>query len=276
MWLDIAISAILTVLTIAMAYLGVHVTLHPAGSPRASRWYKIGFCACAAGAVFLVTWQGIRNGDAQQKAAKANADLAAALTGISLATQETARIQSLNTQLQERLLTQSGTILGLSQDAIKTTTGGNSFCYMSFLDSVAPSTTYSVPVFFAVGKYPLYEVSARVGDLDKLFSLPSDTGAHALASGRLSENTIQIGSIAAGSVWMNESIKLGLDNFNKRSFNVFFTARNGFWHEALRMRLVGGRWLRAYRVWDEVHKEKVLINHVDKGYPLKEDGSVEW
>jgi len=65
MWTDILISAALAILTIVMAYLGVHVTLHPADSTRAKRWYKIGFSSCAMVAVALVVWQGVRNGEAQ-------------------------------------------------------------------------------------------------------------------------------------------------------------------------------------------------------------------
>src|ERR1700733_14423483 len=65
MWIDISISAVLAVLTIVMAYLGVHVTLHPTDDPKKVRWYKIGFRACATGAVALVIWQGVRNGNAQ-------------------------------------------------------------------------------------------------------------------------------------------------------------------------------------------------------------------
>jgi hypothetical protein len=65
MGVDIAIAAGLAILTIAMAYLGVHVTLHPADSPRSRFWYKVGFSACAVAAVGLVIWQGVRNGRAQ-------------------------------------------------------------------------------------------------------------------------------------------------------------------------------------------------------------------
>lgn len=65
MWIDISIAAALAILTIGMAYLGVHVTLHPADSPAAKFWYKFGFSACAVGTVILVVWQGIRNGASQ-------------------------------------------------------------------------------------------------------------------------------------------------------------------------------------------------------------------
>ena len=65
MWIDICISAALAVLTIIMAYLGVHVTLHPVESAMAKKLYKIGFCLCAFGTVSLVVWQGIRNAQTQ-------------------------------------------------------------------------------------------------------------------------------------------------------------------------------------------------------------------
>lgn len=67
--LDIFISAILAVVTIAMAYLGVHVTLHPPNeSPRMRRSYKVGFLACGVIAVSLVIIQGIRAGRSQRTA----------------------------------------------------------------------------------------------------------------------------------------------------------------------------------------------------------------
>ena len=65
MWVDTALSAALAIVTILIAYLGVHVTLHPAESASARRWYKIGFSGCAISAVSLVIWQGIRNGNTQ-------------------------------------------------------------------------------------------------------------------------------------------------------------------------------------------------------------------
>jgi hypothetical protein len=67
--LDIFISASLAALTMVMAYLGVHVTLHPPNeSPRAQRWYKIGFFLCGIAAVSLVITQDIRANKTQRAA----------------------------------------------------------------------------------------------------------------------------------------------------------------------------------------------------------------
>ena len=67
---DIFISASLAALTMIMAYLGVHVTLHPPNeSTRARRWYKIGFSACGVLAVGLVITQGVRANKSQRVSA---------------------------------------------------------------------------------------------------------------------------------------------------------------------------------------------------------------
>lgn len=65
MEMDIGISASLAIVTILMAYLGVHVTLHPAESDSKRRAYKAGFFVCAGIAVALVVLQGARNGATQ-------------------------------------------------------------------------------------------------------------------------------------------------------------------------------------------------------------------
>jgi hypothetical protein len=77
-WIDITIAALLTIVMIVMAYLGVHVTLHPADSPRSKRLYKGGFILCAFIAVALVFWQGVRNGKAQAALQRTVGDAASA------------------------------------------------------------------------------------------------------------------------------------------------------------------------------------------------------
>jgi len=91
MWLDIAISAGLAILTILMAYLGVHVTLHPADTPQVARRYKQGFLACAACAVALVIWQGVRNGTSQ---ATLNRQIADSTGKVAILTGQVATLQA--------------------------------------------------------------------------------------------------------------------------------------------------------------------------------------
>jgi hypothetical protein len=73
---DIFVSASLAALTMVMAYLGVHVTLHPPNeSPRAQYLYKLGFFVCGLLAVALVITQGVRAGRSQRRSANEISDL---------------------------------------------------------------------------------------------------------------------------------------------------------------------------------------------------------
>src|SRR6266404_374403 len=80
---DIILSAALATLTIVMAYLGVHVTLHPPNeSPRARLRYKAGFVICGILAVALVILQGIRTGKGQRDSATQIANLRSDIQGV--------------------------------------------------------------------------------------------------------------------------------------------------------------------------------------------------
>jgi hypothetical protein len=66
---DIILSTLLAILTIVMAYVGVHVTLHPPNeSPKKQLLYKLGFFACGVLAVILVIVQGVRGLNSQRNA----------------------------------------------------------------------------------------------------------------------------------------------------------------------------------------------------------------
>jgi len=65
--LDIVIAIALMGDSVLMAYLGVHVTLHPADSDKTRFRYKVGFGLCALLACALIGWQTYRNDVAQSE-----------------------------------------------------------------------------------------------------------------------------------------------------------------------------------------------------------------
>jgi hypothetical protein len=65
--LDIAIAVFTALLTLATAYLGVHVTLHPAEDDSKKSRYKSSFIACGLSAAALIGVQTYRNSVAQEK-----------------------------------------------------------------------------------------------------------------------------------------------------------------------------------------------------------------
>lgn len=72
---DIFIAALLCLVTIAMGYLGVHVTLHPPSEVRAKTKYKYLFYACAVLAVALIITQTVRNAQTQTAIRRQLADI---------------------------------------------------------------------------------------------------------------------------------------------------------------------------------------------------------
>jgi hypothetical protein len=63
--LDIILAVILGAVMLLTAYLGVHVTLHPAESAKATHYYKAGFAACSIVACLLIGAQAHRTTQAQ-------------------------------------------------------------------------------------------------------------------------------------------------------------------------------------------------------------------
>jgi hypothetical protein len=65
--LDIHIPIFVAAFTLVTAFLGMHVTLHPAETQQQKVWYKIGFLVCALVGCILVGVQAWRNNHAQGK-----------------------------------------------------------------------------------------------------------------------------------------------------------------------------------------------------------------
>lgn len=64
-----------------------------------------------------------------------------------------------------------------------------------------------------------------------------------------------------------------LGNGDTRRFNIFFSARNGFFNQALRFKKIQGKWVSATKVKRE---EKVIYEEVDDEFPRTAEGNVEW
>ncbi|HEY8096252.1 MAG TPA: hypothetical protein VIE65_09230 [Methylobacter sp.] len=86
-----------------------------------------------------------------------------------------------------------------------------------------------VPAFIQNGKYSLYDVSARIVDIDELKK-----------NLMRASKTINIGNMTPGFA---VSTATRLSHHGKDfNFNIFYVARNGSWTQMLRMRWVEGGW----------------------------------
>jgi hypothetical protein len=59
------------------------------------------------------------------------------------------------------------------------------------------------------------------------------------------------------------------------NFNIFYVARNGSWHQRLRMRWIGNGWALANRITEGLGGKELLLE-VNANYPRNAEGKVEW
>lgn len=162
------------------------------------------------------------------------------------------------------------TMIQLAEDSIGTMTGGSSFCFLEMDPRGGPL------LFPHRGKYPLYEVDARIVDLQKVNEFArQNKGTSEMANVTKLDINIHIGTITPNSSAGAPNVLAIDDAATRQSLNIFFHGRNGFWTQLLRARKVNGQWLKATRVFAYDMKEKKLES-IDDGFPRLPNGEVDW
>src|SRR5882762_178828 len=102
-----------------------------------------------------------------------------------------------------------------------------------------------VPMFVHVGRYPLYDVEARMVDLDEHARLTAASDPSAINA--LVGATLRVGNMTPGFS-RGPLPALQHPSGQRISYNVFFVARNGAWVQQFRMRWVDNGWAVANKV----------------------------
>ncbi len=172
------------------------------------------------------------------------------------------------TKSERELRRKSEEIAKLNREIVASVTGGDSFCYLIELlgDPNRPFRCVNHQ-----GQYPLYDVTIRISDLDKLEALKGDLTLEKIAQ---TETYLKVGNLGPGQGRFMGMWELA-DTDQKR-YNIFISARNGFFTQLLRFRRVKGRWVRATKVYRESEEEKVLLEKIQPEFPRDESGQVQW
>ena len=124
-------------------------------------------------------------------------------------------------------------------ESIKMETGGDSFCYLT---AAAPSERGLGVSILSEGNYPLYQVQVRVADAKYMH-----------ATGEVMSATVFTDTI--GDIFPPHSgIFFPIKQFKyhipgpHQALNIFFSAKNGFWTELLRLEEVNNKWVFAIMV----------------------------
>ena len=142
-------------------------------------------------------------------------------------------------------------------------TGGNSFCFANLSQNYLGERNLTVT---HQGDYSLYDLSVRVVDLEK-FNEHSGNLEYA----HIFEKIFSIGTMLPKQFNNLCSISISDQEYSK-SFNIFFSARNGMFHELLRLKKINNEWVSAIKV----DREKTLLECFSDNYPKNTAGEIDW
>lgn len=137
--------------------------------------------------------------------------------------------------------------------------GGNSFCAFNIYIQRGNQSYWFAEMH---GKYPMYNVSARVIDLD----IYDETSRGPQAEG--AETYIEIGDLSLDGAHISKLFDLG--DSDSRRFNVFFLAKNGSVVQNIKYKLIDGEWTWATKVFDETGE----LARLDHNFPPDELGNI--
>jgi len=122
------------------------------------------------------------------------------------------------------------------------------------------------------GEYPLYDLTVRILDISTFDNIMGQNNSY---SDKLRDEVqLSVSNIAPNQTSMLKTVQLGSGPLR---WNLFFSARTGYFTELLRVRRVGNEWKTALKVIrTRSPKNEVLLEKIDSGYPLSKDGQVEW
>ena len=165
-------------------------------------------------------------------------------------------------------------IARLNQEIVNLISGGDSFCYL-LVGDLAPSSNVGRIMVKNPGEYNLYDVHARIVDIEKSDQLLEKSDQlkvkPTLDMLTQADTHISIGNLISSSVLVLHPFTLG--NGDTRRFNIFFSARNGFFNQVLRFKKIHGKWVCATKV---LREDKVIYEEVDDEFPRTAGGNVEW
>jgi hypothetical protein len=161
----------------------------------------------------------------------------------------------------------SDEIAVLNKEIVNLVTGGQSFCYLS-IGSLNPDNNVGVLTVIHGGDHPIYDVNARIVDLQKFEKIKDDL---TFDNWNSADTIIHIGNMIKGTASIRGKIHLGKGN--ERGFNIFFSARNGLFVQFLRLQKVANKWVRATKVERD---GKVLFEKVHENFPKDKEGNVVW
>jgi hypothetical protein len=153
-----------------------------------------------------------------------------------------------------------------TEEMIGHVTGGNSFPWfqVAMIDNIKDK---GVLMAIHHGVHPLYDVTARIVDLQKFQKVKNNIS---LATFGFTDTNVNVGNMIPSHASMIQEWKL--EHIPEQSYNVFFTARNGSFTQLIRLKKVNSAWTTATRI---LKNNNLLYEQIDEKFP-KNNGEILW
>jgi flagellar biosynthesis GTPase FlhF len=200
--------------------------------------------------------------------------------GLRQQSDEIARLNREIAEAQTELRLKSDEVAELNKTTAASVTGGDSYCYVQFINSLNGLVNGRMMVIHQ-GKFPLYDVQIRIVDLDK-FNAMSKRGEITIETVMQSEGILNIGNMSPNLAQMREVPPFS-PTAEELNYNIFISARNGSFTELLRLKKINGVWKSALKVergnFSDANPNSLptlLFEQIDAGFPLDKNGRVVW
>ncbi|MDD5681106.1 MAG: hypothetical protein PHI59_07675 [Candidatus Omnitrophica bacterium] len=180
---------------------------------------------------------------------------------------------------ENKLLTKE--ISQLNKKIAADLTGGDCYCYF-FISRPGKNSNIIDLMLMNDGDCPIYDISVKIDDVEKLLEISSSE----MAAGKLPYDSMTLLNSAHGkaSIFMqlgnlgpHQCIQLnGIQippNVNKKSYNIYITARNGSITQIVRYRRVNDEWKIASKI---IKGGEVIKEDIDPGFPHNDKGKIDW
>jgi len=192
------------------------------------------------------------------------------ITGQLFRVKKQTKVDSDLKTIESRIASLVDTLEDQTTELSNYSSGGDSFVY--FAPTIVTTSGFPASLWvFHKGKYPIYDLSFHIKDLDEFeaeWNKPVETRNILGVGVNMHLGNVSPNSASATRISINEKAHTRL--------HIQFSARNGHFSEILHIRKVGTGYKTAIRVSKLDTSNTILFEEVDNGYPLNEKGEVDW
>ncbi len=170
------------------------------------------------------------------------------------------KLQAENAQLLKKML-------GYDFDLLEMITGGNSFCYVECNPHTDNSGTW-FPVVIHHGDIPLYDVDIRIINLRRVNQV--DRTLPVYERQQFTDILLNVGNLPVDRSFASTELRIPLDE--EFGYNIYITARNGYFMQKLRFCHQNGQWLTGTEMkkYRNASFEDSVYTQFDDGFPEKQ------